>query len=284
MRETIFDLLKKNYNFRNEVNKIIYLINNDFDKFMGQYDGYPKFKRANIVDFVDEYRLRSWKYRGTEISVEGLFKKANLYNSKSDLDIELNEFLLYLELFLNILFLYIGNDDIEENEYEYVIFSNINTLLNNINYKFINLDEENIKIIVIEDRENVLAVVEKIYDDNISIDIIRYNHFQLKGNIYEKRKILTQIYKEYEKRKNILSGNGFNAFKSDLSGLFNNIGIRHDEASDRIITERVQNMSDEELEMWCDRTYDMFLTAVLLCDYIDIKPEIKALNDKSSKE
>lgn len=280
MRETMFNLLSKNFDYKDEIIKIDRLINENFPSSLNSP---ANFRPTSIRQELNKNIIRNWKNRYTATNYEELRKKCCNYNGGWCTDYSINEFLLWMEFYLNMTNIFkkarnYGSENVN------TIVENIKILLADMNFSFTDIDEENVEIIVHENRPDSSAVAEKIDNENISIDIVRYNHFQLKGKVYEKQSILSQFYKEYEKRKNILSGNGFNTFKSDLSGLFNNIGIRHDEASDRIITERVQNMSDEELEMWCDRTYDMFLTAVLLCDYIDIKPEIKALNDKSSKE
>lgn len=284
MRETIFDLISKDIDFYTEAKNIETLF---LREIVNYYD-----EEMSIEEFVSNFLFLDWEYRDTFINLY-IFKEhlgiedINVLKNKNNLKI----FLSYLEYILNIVTLFsyksFYSDDIESlNIFVKPIIINIKRVLEKINHKYYFLDEDKIKIIIIESREDVSAVVEKIDDENLSLDLIKYNHYELKGNISEKIKILTQAYKIFEEIKYKLKDDKFGVFQNDLSGLFNNLGIRHTTNKDKNkeIHNRVNNMSNEELEMWCDRTYDMFLTAVLLCDYIDFKPEITVLNEKSNKE
>lgn len=145
-----------------------------------------------------------------------------------------------------------------------------------------NLDESDVKYILVEKNPSATLVAELVEDDKISIDIIKYNHYMLKGDIYKKKKILTQCYKELEKIIPALKQNGYNSIADDAKFLFNALGIRHDKTDNKITNEKVKNMGDTELEEWCDKTYEMFLCAELAANHVNSKAAIKALKTKEA--
>jgi hypothetical protein len=185
-----------------------------------------------------------------------------------------------LEYVLNIIFIAIKGHTLNEKKAQ-PIFVNINRLLNHFNFTLYNEDPDQIKIIVIENNPNATAVAEIVEDNNISKDIIRYNHFMLKGNVYEKKKILTQLYKEFEKIKGTMRDE---ILKSDLGFLFNSLGIRHEKGDNKITNLLVQKMREEEIEEWCDKVYDIFLLSELHVNYLKYKDDILALKKGEKTE
>jgi len=267
MRKNIFELIQGDYKFNGEALKIEKLLQNKSYDYMN-----------GIEQEVNENYYKQWKYRDTTISVNDLrktLKVTNAYFTETVLD--LKRFLIYLEYVLNIVTIAYENSSESQSNQLTPIFVNIDILLNHFNFERRVIDVENVKVIIIEKNPAATTVAEIVEDDNISKDIIRYNHFMLKGDIHEKKKILSQLYKEYEKIKQDLNNNGYGKLKDDLGFMFNALKIRHDEAVNKTTENLVKDMKDEEIEEWCDRVYDIFLLAELSVNYINDKDKIKWL-------
>ncbi len=115
--------------------------------------------------------------------------------------------------------------------------------------------------------------VATILPKGLSYKLIEYNHHSLKGNLKGKAEILKALADQLEPQKDDLESID-KQIKSDLFYLFNNLNIRHNNE------DKIQNISEEELEEWYDYTYDMSLIAFMLLDKKDHKNEILELKKK----
>ena len=72
------------------------------------------------------------------------------------------------------------------------------------------------------------------------------------------------------------------SFSSDLFYLLNNMNIRHNNIDPDSINYKkwVADMSEQELEEWYDRTYDMCLYAFMTLDQDDHCKKIKELKQQ----
>lgn len=59
--------------------------------------------------------------------------------------------------------------------------------------------------------------------------------------------------------------------------LFNTIGARHWVEEDKVASKTFMLMSPAELEKWYDKTFDMFLSCMVISRYLAIKGEIEAI-------
>lgn len=92
---------------------------------------------------------------------------------------------------------------------------------------------ENERILIIEDKPEVTAVVE-IIEQDLAIDIIRYNHRSLQGEIELKKKILISLGSELEpKRKELQALN--KQLSEDIFFMLNNLNVRHNNRSKKDI-------------------------------------------------
>lgn len=279
--KNIFSIISNNYDLVKEVNRIDKLFNESY-RLQFNFQHSTSYEENSIKNYLEGDIFRNWNHRNTALSIYDFLESCGLEQAPTGFELEVSEFFNYLEFYLNMIYIFKKHNSNYRRVQQFVMTrNNIAILLSHFNHKYEVIDIENIKVIIIEDKPEATLAAEIIQDDEISLEIIRYNHFQLKGNLIEKRKILSQLYKEFEKRETTLKHNNLGYVQSDLGSMFNNIGIRHDKASNKVITERVNSMTDEELEIWCDRTYDTFLLVVLLVNYIELKPDIKALNDKT---
>ena len=137
---------------------------------------------------------------------------------------------------------------------------------------------ENERILIIEDKPEVTAVVE-IIEQDLAIDIIRYNHRSLQGEIELKKKILISLGSELEpKRKELQALN--KQLSEDIFFMLNNLNVRHNNRSKKDIAkykEHVAKMTKARLEKWYDELYQMMLLAFLLLDNVDRTASVKEL-------
>ncbi len=141
------------------------------------------------------------------------------------------------------------------------------------------IDDE--RILIIEDKPEVTAVVE-IIEQNLAIGIIRYNHSSLQGEIELKKKILISLGSELEpKRKELQALN--KQLSEDIFFMLNNMNVRHNNRNQKDMSkykEYVAKMTKARLEKWYDELYQMMLLAFLLLDNVDRTANIKELKGK----
>lgn len=143
------------------------------------------------------------------------------------------------------------------------------------------IDNENERVLIIEDKPEVSSVVE-IVDETLALDIVKYNHISLQGEIELKKSILLSLGAELEpKRKELETIN--KQLSNDIFFMLNNINIRHNNRSKKDKSkykEYVAKMTKKQLEKWYDELYQMILLAFLLLDNVDRTKKVKELKNK----
>ena len=143
------------------------------------------------------------------------------------------------------------------------------------------INEEQECVLIVEDKAEVTAAAEIMPTPTLSIEVVRYNHRTLKGEIELKKKILLALGAELEaKRKKLHLINA--TLENDIFFMLNNLNIRHDNKSkgDKNYKEYVAKMRKERLEKWYDELYQMILLAFLLMDNTKRAEKIKELKGK----
>lgn len=248
-------------------------------------------KEAKILDelvyeiegSINSWEFLYWKYRGLATSIYDFRSRAHISRETLDYEnIDKNTFLSLVQYSLNIA--YLASIHKKQNDaVRKAIYRNSEALLESLCYKIELLDSKDGHIVILQSNPEAIVVAENTEDDDISRDIIRYNYYDLKDDLHEKRKILTQIFKEYENIKPKLKQYN-DAFKKDLGEMFNAFGIRHLKSDNKITNELVLKMTREEKVEWCDKIYKMFLFAKLYYDYGNLKDEIKYIKTGNKKE
>lgn len=227
-----------------------------------------------IEEYIQKYLFLKWNYRGNFISVEDMRKSLNI----SNYDIKNNNqetLIYYFEFILNML-LFCAQYSVPINQScLQIIKANISNVLDKLNYKS---EEKEDYIIVIEKDPKAIAVAE-LYED-ISDNIIEYRRFAIQGNIERKKEILATLSKKIEAIEAKLKQNNYSYLVDEITGLLNSLDIRHNNKEGKHAHEVVIEMSSEELESWCDKTYDTILLALMVNNYLEYKNEIKDLNKK----
>lgn len=277
MRKSIFDIATSSINISNEVDRIVSMSINEKTLYYSPYD-------LSVFDFVDKHCFRDWSYRGHFVDVKD-FLDAIGYNDirvaakKGDTD----AFITLIELTYNFWML-AHKDLINEktsSQWQNNFYHLREVMLDNLekyNHKaYIDGD----RILIIEDKPEVTAVSEMVERD-LALDIIRYNHRSLQGEIELKKNILISLGSELEpKRKELQAIN--KQLSEDIFFMLNNINIRHNNRSKKDMSkykEYVAKLSRTRLEKWYDELYQMMLLAFLLLDNVDRQNKVKELKNK----
>lgn len=277
MRKSIFDIATSSINISNEVDRIVSMSINEKTLYYSPYD-------LSVFDFVDKHCFRDWSCRGHFVDVKD-FLDAIGYNDiraaakKGDTD----AFITLIELTYNFWML-AHKDLINEktsSQWQNNFYHLREVMLDNLekyNHKaYIDGD----RILIIEDKPEVTAVSE-IVEQDLALDIIRYNHRSLQGEIELKKNILISLGSELEpKRKELQLIN--KQLSEDIFFMLNNINIRHNNRSKKDMSkykEYVAKMSRTRLEKWYDEIYQMMLLALLLLDNVDRQNKVKELKNK----
>lgn len=297
-RKSIFEQISGKKDFGSEIKRIDKLLKDKlgidikvFPENLSMYQE-PQFINMGIEEFVDMYSFKSWEGRGTCIDCDDMLETLGLNeileDSENITDISI---LNYLEYAANILRL-AKNVKLNSRASFYMTdiydtaFNNINICLSWLNYetKIFNKKE----IVLVVEKNAAATSVAELVDEDLAYEIISYNHFLLKGNIDEKRKILLKLANELEPRRKELENINFK-LTSNIFFMLNSLNIRHNNGSlgDKNYIEYVAKMNTNMLEEWYDELYQDILLANLLLDDENRKRKIEELKrsiDAISKE
>lgn len=277
MRKSIFDIASASINISNEVDQIVSMSVEEKSTYYPPYD-------LTLFEFVDQRCFRDWNYRGHFVNVKDFLEAVN-YNEiiKSAKNGDTEAFMILIELTYNLWSLaycdIIDKDSLSK--WNNNFFHLRDVMLDNLekyNHKAY-IDDE--RILIIEDKPEVTAVAE-IIEQDLAIDIIRYNHRSMQGEIELKNKILISLGSELEpKRKELQVLN--KQLSEYIFFMLNNMNLRHNNRSKKDMgkyKEYVAKMTKARLEKWYDELYQMMLLAFLLLDNVDRTENVKELKEK----
>lgn len=280
MRKNIFEIVKENESLERDIKRIIRLLKDEKIIFDGSSivdDDYTLF------EFVDKFCFIDWKNRGHCIDLQDFLMGMGYQEIETMAPYNETYMLLFIEIVYN--FWELARKKINKSTFKYfsdfILLINItNDILGNLNYKaFYNKAQE--QVIVIEDKPEVTAVAE-IVKEPIALNVIKYNHHTLKGNIELKKKILLAMGADLEpKRKQLKTINS--TLEDNIFRMLNEFNLRHnniDLQDNKNYHADVAALSVQQLEEWYDELYQMILLAYLALDNVERSKKIKKFYDK----
>lgn len=277
LRRSIFEIVSKKVDAAGDIKRIITIFENEETIFNINY--------YTIKQYVQKYSFLNWKHRNHAINLDDYLTMVGYTNLKKTAYTNEESMLTLIELIYNFWYLVLQDIAIVKNKIKpfgnyYHIKDIMDDLLAQYNYVAY-LDKIENRILIIEDKSEVTSAAE-ILPSALAIDVIKYNHRSLKGEINLKKNILTSLGAELEpKRKSLQVYN--KQLSEDIFFLLNNINIRHnncDKDNKSYYKEFVSKMNKSELEKWYDELYQMILLAFLLLDNIERTKKIKNLKCK----
>lgn len=271
MRKNLFELLaQRDFDITEEYRTLWYLFAEEHSVAIYTY-------LHPLPEYINKYYFRELPFRGSFTNVEEIMKGIGL--EKYSL-VDMDKLLLFCEFLIAILPEKIAPKDSYFSKQRNAILGNIRHILDQTNHEII-LDSDNNQIIVEKNKSATLAA-EIVEDTAVSIDLITYNHYALKGNLAEKKKILTAIgsYIEPILKSRALDKAGYKQLESDTGFVLNCFHIRHNNKTGAKEQEYIKTLSDTELEKWYDRAYDMMIAVILINEHIPVQEEIKELKGK----
>ena len=277
MRKNIFDIVSENVDMESEVDRII-TISEDQKILLKNSTEYH-----TLFDYVDRYCFRNWKYRGHFLDVDDFLYTLDYEQIEADAKYDVDSFMTLIEVVYNfwqLSYYDLCNEDCNLKccrDYYHLkdIMDDILKQYNHIAY----IDKENERVLVVEDKQEVTAVAE-ILPDDLSLEVIRYNHNSLKGDVETKKAILFKFGADLEPKRKMLKDID-KTLEDQIFYMLNKLNIRHNniQKGNKNYVEYVANMDSGTLESWYDELYQMILLAYLMLDNVDRKSKIKELRD-----
>ena len=281
MRKSIFDIVAESIDMESETNRLV-AMSSEEDVLV--INSYPY---KTLFDFVDEYCFKEWTQRRHFINVDDFLEALGFETLKGEATCNVDAFLTLVELIYNFWELSHNKFYDDEKEYElhwcgnyYHLKDVMDDVLSQYNHvAYINKELE--CVLVVEDKPEVTAAAEIMPFSVLAVDVVKYNHRPLKGEIEQKKKILLALGAELEaKRKRLHTIN--TVLENDIFFMLNNLNIRHNNKSkgDKNYKEYVAKMRKDRLEKWYDELYQMILLAFLLMDNAKRTDKVKELKAK----
>lgn len=272
-RNNIFEIVSSKWDLGNDVDRIIVLFQ-DIKTVQKDHTNYT------IKDYVSWYLFDSWNSRGHMLNINDFLKEVDFEQLRDDAKLgDQNSFFCIVEIVYTFCNLIKAKRNIlVDNDFK-LLQTIMFDCISHYNYT-IYYDDEKEQAIVVEDKSEVTAVAE-ILEPEISLSIIRYNHFTMKGDIQTKKSILIQMGRELEPKRDIVKY--FNdELEKHIFTLLNTMHLRHnncDEGSSAY-KESVAGMTNDELEDWYDELYEMMLLGFLGIEQQDRNIKCKELEKK----
>lgn len=281
MRKSIFDIVAESIDMESEANRLVTMSSEERVLVIDSYT------YKTLFDYVDEYCFKTWEYRSHFVDVDDFLEALGYEAIKEKATHDVDSLLTLIELIYNFWTLSYKQFNDGEKGYKlqwcgnyYHLKDVMDDVLGQYNHvAYINEEQE--CVLIIENKAEVTATAEIMPTPALAVDVVRYNHRTLRGEIELKKKILLEMGTELEaKRKKLHAINS--TLENDIFFMLNNLNIRHNNKGkgDKNYKEYVAKMRKDRLEKWYDELYQMFLLAFLLLDNTKRVEKVKELKEK----
>ena len=261
--------------------------------FEQDYEYYHRQYSWTLKEFVDCCCFAEWKNRHRCLDVADYLKTIDydriLTEARNGV---LDDYLTLIEIIYN--FWYLAIKHYVDNPEQHIIASKrsdrsctaeelkriMDGCLSDYNQKAFYFSEKE-QCIISEDSPQVTAVAEAT-EPQVALEIVRYNHRQLAGDIAKKKDILRTLGDYLEGRKREINDVNASLYNS-ITGALNNLNIRHNNISPdnrSYYRKAVAGMPSKELEEHYDDLYQLILLAILEIDNVQRQRDMKELIQK----
>ena len=278
-RTNIFDLLSQNNDYERDTERLFKLFDEETFTIIGN-------DRLTLKDFVDRYCFQTWPNRGRCLDADDFLETLGYEDHPEYIPDDVDDFLTIIEVIYN--FYYIAVKYIKSNPNKAISVRRTADILKKLmddclseyNQKAYCFEDKQLCLIS-EDSQQVTAAAEAS-EPEIAIDIVRYNHRQLAGDIAKKKAILKTLGDDLEGRKKEISNINATLYKN-ITGALNNLNIRHNNTNPEnksYYHKAVAEMPQKELEAHYDDLYQLILLAILEIDNVQRQRDMSDLIQK----
>lgn len=228
-----------------------------------------------LIHYINKNYFRDLPadFRSPYLSVEEMMQALDLRDKSALLD----DLFLLSELLIALL----PEKHIKKKEDLYqqaiTIYENIFSFLEKLNYELKEIDGG--RKIIVEKNSATTQAVEIVTDNSAAIALIEYNHYALKGDLEEKRRILTALgsYIEPILRSRVLQNAGYKQLESDVGFMLNNFHVRHNNKEGAKAQDYIVGLNNKQLEEWYDHIYNAILSVIIINEHIPVQNNIVTL-------
>lgn len=159
--------------------------------------------------------------------------------------------------------------------YLQAMLDNINMLLDKLGAR-LTTEWGDVPEFFVEYKDDLAAAVAGEYPE-LEHSISEYRRIDNRGDLDRKAEILCSLFKRLEPLERKFKGTTYEKLCSDTTFLFNRLGIRHYVEPGKRAGQAIAAMGQAELEAWYDKVYTMFLSCMVLAQYLDMKADIDRL-------
>ena len=289
-RKSVFDIISQKHDISVELKRINTLLNDkNAIEFVWNSDPFHRVQNRCVFSFVDSYAFKRWEGRGTCLDIRDFMRSVGIDQLNESETIHEKDALLYLEACINIVLL-VEPGIKSRSDWKCTTSDVFDAALNNIllvidllNYEVTDSDEN--AGVILTKNDVAAASVAEFVDSDLGYEILKYNHFALKGEIEEKKKILNSIGNALEPMREELNKEN-TRLTTDIFFVLNNYNIRHNncDPDGKHLNPHIENISANDIEEVYDDLYQMCLLAFLLIEQTDRYDRIAVLRKNSRKK
>lgn len=270
-----------------EYKKLEFLFSSN--KCVGEFNQFhrPIPPNFTLEQYLNDLAFNDWNLKGTAISFYNMRDELGLSQENICKEFDTDIFIDFIELCLNCVIriyatidshsetVYISDKNILKN-----ILENCKCILEKLNYLY-DFNKETSEISVYS--KNIIATAVAENNEDIGESLIEYRRHDMKGDLKKKGEVLCTLFKKLESVEKQFKGTTYEKLASDTTFLFNKTGIRHWVEQDKIASQTFMKMNSDILENWYDKTYDLFLSCMVISSYLNVKKEIEEIKRTDSE-
>ncbi len=256
---------------------------NDYQKEYEKLEELCGYNGQSSINVYLRNRFLMWKKRRNYCSYEelrehlGFASELRRYTYKyEDVVIDINKYLLFCEMLLNLLKDLVSSDAYWLNDICGHIILTIKATVENAGMEIRKVDDE--FMIVVKNAETIQAIDVM---PELSDLILEYNHYLLRGDLKRKKELLKGIADALEPKRSELDSINKQMSK-DFFYMVNNMDIRHNNCDSEDASKYnpyFANLSPAEKEKWYDLIYDQALALIILLEQKDRNKAIQEMKE-----
>lgn len=279
-RKNIFQLVEENYDIKSEIKKINKLFSTEY------YFEENALTYHSLEKIIKEYLFDDWKYRGTCISIEEYFSRANATIPNINIITE-EQIINNLEVMENFVKLYFDNSTNLFEEYKIKYYTGLETvfceLINTLEKRMgLTTREYKDRVIIYPKNAPLEKVVDLCDDEDVQWELIRYVREDL--SLSEKRKTLaylaTNLYIEEDSKE---KDEHIKELIKKAGNILNNLHIRHNNKTGKWENKALKDLKKADAISLCDMVYNEMLTIVLLREHKEYEKIYTDFNKKQKE-